>query len=360
LLDKITAPDSIKVNQMALPPLDDQAMTHLTDSLINVINKGKSFTELATELTGGRSNGEMGWMTEAELLGASDERFKKEVFNAPLNRVFVAQSTYGTHLVQVTERTAPVTKYKIANVQIEVTPSSETYKNLYNSLASYLSKNKTLESFRSSAQEAGFIVNTDVPVGRNDQTIGALRNVRPLIRWAFEQRKGTISDRIFDESQNKFVIVAVTGFQKEGYRPLASVSEILRRELLNEKKAEVILANLKGKQFDSLEQYAEAMSSPVQSVQFVNFATNRISGIGMEPIITANAPLSEVGEISRPLQGINAVFVLKVTDKHESGGEFNLPFQRQLLEGSNQRFRFQAIQTLREKAKIVDERIRFY
>jgi len=360
LIDKTTASDSVKINQIALPQLDDQALTHLTDSLMNVINKGKSFTDLASELTKGRSNGEMGWTTEADLLKASDDKFKSDVFDAPLKKVFVAKSGIGAHLVQVTDRTAPVTKYKVADIQIEVTPSSDTYKDLYNKVVQYLSKNKTLDSFRSSAQEAGFVINTDVAVGKNDQTIGAISSVRELIRWAFDQSKGTVSDKVF-ECQNKFVIAAVSGFQKEGFRPLAAVSDILKRELLNNRKAEKILANLKGKQFDSLDQYAEAMSSSVQSVKFVNFSTNRISGIGVEPIITANAPMMEVGKISQPLQGLNAVYALKITDRHENKEAFNLPAQRQILEGNNAyRFRYQTMQVLRDKANVEDDRIRFY
>ena len=359
LIEKTTAADSVRVYQIALPQLDDLAMTQLTDSLINLINKGKSFSELASEATGGNSKGEMGWMTEASLLKASDEKFKNEVFNAPLNKVFVAKSTYGSHLVQVTERTAPVTKYKVADIQIEVTPSSNTYKDLFNKLTQYVSKNKSLDAFRSAAQEAGYVCNADVTVGKNDQTIGLVNNVRPLVRWAYDQKKGAVSD-IF-ECQDKFVVAAVGGLQKEGYRSMASVSEILKRELLNDKKAAKILADLKDKQFNSLEQYAEAMSSSVQSVKYVNFATSRISGIGMEPIITANAPLAEVGKISKPMKGNNAVYVLKVTDKHENNGEFNLESQKQMLEGSNNyRFMYQAIQILREKSKIEDNRIRFY
>ena len=360
LLDKTMAHDSIKINQIALPQLDDQAMTHLTDSLIDVINKGKTFSELATELTGGRSNGELGWMTEIDLLRASDEQFKKSVFNAPLNKVFIAKSTYGTHLVLVTEKTAPITKFKVADIQIDVTPSSDTYKDLYNNLAKYVSQNKTSDAFKSSAQEAGYLCHTEVPVGKNAQMIGSLRNVRPVIRWAFDQKKGAVSDNIF-ECQDKFVIVAVEGFQRDGYRPLASVSDMLKRELLNEKKGEKIVNDLKGKQFDSLEQYAEAMSSSIQSAQSVNFATHNIPGIGTEPVINVKAPLMEVGKISQPLRGNNAVYVLKVTKQQESEGKFDLQFQKQLSDmGNSYRFKHLVIQTLREKSKIVDERIRFY
>ncbi|MCL2650162.1 MAG: SurA N-terminal domain-containing protein [Candidatus Azobacteroides sp.] len=359
LIDKTTAADSVKINQITLPQMDEKQLTHLTDSLINVLNKGKTFSELSLELTGGKSNGEMGWMTEASLLKASDEKFKSEVFNAPLNKVFVANSTLGSHLVQVTERTAPVAKYKIADVKIDVSPSSETYKNLYNDLTHFVSKNKTLESFKAAAAEAGYTLVTEAPVGKNDQTVGAVKNVRQLIRWLYGQKKGAVSD-VF-ECQDKFVVVAVEGHQQEGFRPLASVSDILKRELLNQKKGEKIVNGLKGKNFESLEQYAEAMSSSIQSVKFVTFATNRITGIGVEPIVTAAAPFQEVGKISKPLAGDNAVYVLKVTDKRESGGEFNMASQQQMLNTNNgYRIRYQLMQVLRDEAKIEDNRIRFY
>ena len=358
LVDKTTGADSVKINQITLPQLEEKALTHLTDSLINVINKGKSFSDMATELSNGRTNGEMGWMTESSLLKASDEKFKNDVFFAPLNKVFVTTSSFGTHLAQVTERTSPVTKYKIANIQIEVTPSSDTFKDLYSKLTQYIAHNKNLDAFRSAASEAGYFCYTDVVVGKNDQTIGMISNVRPLIRWAYGQKKGKISE-IF-ECQDKFVVAAVEGLQQEGYRPLASVSDMLKRELINEKKAEKIVTELKSKQFNTLEEYAEAMFSPVQSVQFVNFATNRISGVGIEPIITATAPLAEVGKIY-PLQGNEAVYVLKVTEKRDPESEFNLEIQKQIFDGNNTyRFRYQLMQVLKEKQKVEDNRIRFY
>lgn len=359
LTGKTMAADSVKINQMTLPQLDEQALTQLTDSLIDVINKGKSFSDLALELTGGQSNGDMGWTTELALTNTFGEKFKDEVFPAPLNKVFVAKSSYGTHLIQLSGRTSPVTKYKLADVQIEVTPSTETYKQLYNNLTRFVSANNNIDAFKSAAQEAGYYCNTEVTIGKNDQMIGTITSVRPLVRWAFDQKKGAISD-IF-EMQDKFVVAAVEGFQKEGYRPVSAVADILKRELLNQKKGEKIMEGLKDKQFESLEQYAEVMASSVQTVQYVNFATGRISGIGMEPVVSANAPLQEVGKISPVFQGDNGVYVLKVTDKRENSGEFNLESQKQMMDAGNvYRFRYQIMPTLKDKAEIEDNRIRFY
>ncbi len=359
LVDKTTAPDSVKVYQMTLPQLGDNELKNLTDSLINEINKGKTFSDVVKEATDGKSTGEMGWMTEATLLKSSDEKFKNEVFNAPVNKVFIAKSTYGTHLVQVTEKTAPVAKYKIADISVEVTASSETNKKLFNDLTQYVAKNKNLETFKSAAKDAGYVCYTDITIGKNDQTVGSVRNVRPLIRWAYDQKKGAISD-IFD-CQDKFVVVAVEGLIKEGYRSLASVSEPLKREIMNEKKGEKIIAGLKSKNFSTLEEYASFMASSVQSVKFVNFATNRISGIGNEPKITAEAPLAEVGKISAPISGNNGVFIVKVIDKKANENEFDLAAQKQMLNMNNSyRFMYQSMQILRDKSKIEDNRIRFY
>lgn len=67
------------------------------------------------------------------MRGVNDD-FKKAVFSTPLNEVAVVKSLYGTHLVKVTEKTGNVEKYKIADIDMTVSPSSKTYSNIYNEL----------------------------------------------------------------------------------------------------------------------------------------------------------------------------------------------------------------------------------
>ncbi len=359
MVDKKVDVDSVKVYQMTMPQLEEAALKNLTDSLANEINGGKSFADVARAASNGQSDGLMGWMTEESLLKSADENFKNEVFNAPLNKVSVVKSAYGTHLVQVTERTAPVAKYKLADIQIEVTPSSETNSKLFNDLTHYVATNNTMESFKSEAQKAGYQCNVDVPVGKNDQMIGTVKGIRPVVKWAYEKDKGAISD-VF-ECHDNFMVVAVKGRQEEGYRPVSAVAEILKRELINDKKAEKIIAELNTKKQDSIAAYAEVMASTVQSVKYLNFSTNRISGMGFEPIISAYAPLAEVGEISAPLKGKNAVYVFKVTDKKVSEEKFDMNAQRQSLTmNESYRLAYQSMQILRDKSEVEDYRIRFY
>ncbi len=362
LVDKTMAPDSVNVSQIMIGAPSEAEMKVLADSLIDVLKKGADFGEIARQYSmdqAAQMGGEVGWMTETSARTWLNDEFKDVVFSVPLNEIKTVNTMYGTVLVKVTDRTANVTKYKVADIEMAVSPSSKTYSNLYNELNSYVSQNNTAAKFEENAQESGYNLSKDVTVGKNDQTLGFIRNSRPVIRWAFQTEKGKISD-IF-ECDDKFVVAVVQGTVPEGYRSLASVTPMLQNELRAEKKGAMIVDELKAKNLNSLEAYAQAMNSKVDSVKFVGFDTQRISGIGLEPKINAIASLSEVGQLSQPIAGTGGVYVLQVTNKNDNGGEYDQTAQMNSINMNNSyRFGYQAIQSLVSKAKVVDNRIRFY
>lgn len=356
------APDSIKINQITFPGnLDEVKVKSLIDSLIQVIKSGKSFADVALAETNGQNNGDMGWQTEPSLVRGVDVKFSDALFNAKVNELFTVKSVHGIHLVQITEKTKPVTKYKIAEIRMEVTPSSETYNKLYNQLNQYISKNKKLEAFKSAAQEAGYVCQTNVQVFENQGNLGAIENSRQVIRWAYSHKKGDISD-IF-ECQNYFIVSAMEGTLKAGFRPLAEVSDILKRELINEKKGEKVVNDLKAKNLSSLDAYVEAMNSNLQEVKFVTFATQRITGIGFEPVVNTKAVASETGQITGPFAGKNGVYVLSLTAKNTGEQTFDEATQKQQMNMQNSYRLMSVVQSgsiLKDKAKIEDNRSRFY
>jgi peptidyl-prolyl cis-trans isomerase D len=357
------APDSIMLNVIALPILEEKELKHLSDSLIEVIKGGTTFAEVVSSLTGQRSDGSLGWQTESTLTKQADAKFKEDAFAAKLNEPLVVQSAFGNFLVQVVEKTVPVKKYKIATVQIAVTPSQETKTKLYNELNQYISANRTLETFKSSASEAGYNIQSNIEIGKSQLNIAGIQNTRQVIQWAFKNKKGSISDIYECQNQEYFMVAVVESILKEGFRPLASVSDILKRELINEKKAEKIIADLKTKNLSDLAQYAEALNSTQQSVKFVTFATPRISGIGSEPILNVEAPLAATGQISGPYKGNNGVYVISVTDKKESEQAYDATAQKQTMQMQNS-YRmyqlFQSNQVLKDNAKIEDNFNRFF
>ena len=139
------------------------------------------------------------------------------------------------------------------------------------------------------------------------------------------------------------------------------VASSLRAELAAKKKGDKIAQELAAKNLTTVEAYADAMSSSVDSVKFVNFGTRRISGIGVEPNLNAMIAMSPVDKVSAPVKGNNGVYVFKVNARNKDGKEYNEAEQVRSLDAANAyRIGFQAIQSLVKDAEVVDNRIRFY
>ena len=362
LVDKTNAPDSVKVSHIMLAGKSEAETTALADSLMGAIKSGADFAELAKKHSvdqAAENGGELGWFTEVTALRGVNEEFKNAIFSTPVNQVAVVKSMYGTHLVKVTEKTANVTKYKMADVDMTVSPSSKTYSNIYNELNSFIAKNRDIAKLDTAAQSAGYNVISNVSVTPDNQLIGTIKNSRPVIRWAFQNDKGAVSE-IF-ECDDKFIIAAVEKSVPAGYAPLEMVAPALKAELVAKKKGEKIAADLAAKNLSSMEAYAEAMGSSVDSVKFVSFGTRRISGIGVEPNLNAEVSLAQVGQVSAPVQGNNGVYVFKVYAENTDAKTFNEAEVMRSLDANNiYRLSYQAIQTLVDKAEIEDNRIRFY
>lgn len=362
LVDKTVAADSVKVSHIMLAGKSEADTKALADSLMGALKGGADFTELARTHSADQAaekGGELGWFTEVTALRGVNEDFKKAIFSTPVNGVAVVKSQYGTHLVKVTDKTGNVSKYKVADIDMTVSPSSKTYSNIYNELNQFLSKNNSVSKLEENAKEAGYNLISGATITTDDQLLGTIKNSRPVIRWAFQNDKGSISE-IF-ECSDKFVVAAVEGTLKEGYRPVDMVASSLKAELISQKKGEKIAEELIAKNLTSVDAYAQAMGSSVDSVKFVNFGTRRIAGIGVEPKMNAMVSMAQVDQVSAPVKGNNGVYVFKVYDRTKDGKEYNEAEQIRTLDASNAyRIGYQAVQSLINKADVEDNRIRFY
>lgn len=363
LIDKTVAPDSVKVSHIMLANTGDEARTKvLADSLQNVLKNGGDFVELAKQFSAdqaAQNGGELGWFTEISAQRGVGDDFKNAVFNTPSGQIAMVKTQYGTHLVKVTDRTANVTKYKVADIDMAVTPSSKTYSNIYNELNQFIAKNGKMDKIEDAAKEAGYNLQSNVTVTADNEVIGNVKNSRQVVRWAFKEDKGAVSE-IF-ECDDKFVVAVLQGSLKEGFRPLAAVAPMLKAELIAEKKGEKIAADLLAKNATSIDQYAEIMGARADSVKFVNFGTRRITSIGVEPKLNAMISIAAVDKVSEPVKGNNGVYVFKVYERNKDAKEYNEEEVIKGIESSNAyRFSFQSIQELIDGADIKDTRIRFY
>lgn len=365
LIDKKMDADSVKISQIVLASQngnEDAQLVTLVDSLVTVLKAGGDFAELARQYSmdqTGAEGGELGWCTEVGAMRMLGDDFRDLIFTTPVNEPVVHKTAYGTYIFKVTEKTASVPKYKLAYIMQEVSASSKTQSDLYNALNQFIATNNSVEKMMAAAKDAGYELMADVRVSSNDRNIGSVADSRQVVRWAFEGTKENEISRIF-ESKDNFVVAIRKDVLPEGYQSVQTVAPMLAMELKAKKKGEEIAKQLKEKNITSINAYAQAMNSRVDTVRFVNMNTARITGIGQEPMLNAKIASASLNQLSEPVIGNNGVYVFSVFNRSKDSGTYDEKTEIQTIESSaSYRVGYLAAQALRENAEIEDNRIRF-
>lgn len=165
------------------------------------------------------------------------------------------------------------------------------------------------------------------------------------------------------ELTDQFVVVQLMEKTPEGIRPFDEVRAQVENGLRSEKRQQMMLdrvLQLPGGT-DDLEEIAQAGEKEVQSAEGIRLAGNTIPGAGREVEVIGRVFGMEPGEVSGPIAGTNAVFVLEVVSKSMANPE-NIgiadrnEIRNRLEEQKFMRFNQVFIDRLKEGAKITDNR----
>ena len=354
LMDKTVAPDSVKVQLIVVPETAGKASK--ADSVIAAVKAGKDFDVVAKEL--GQSNGQGGqWVTEAMLANAGAELLKA-CFDTPKGEITKVVKNGQAQIIKVDDRTAPVSKVKIAYIEMPVIASDKTQNTLDNELNKFVSDFGTADKFAKAAQEKGYNLIPDFTVTPSDPTLGQNQGTHQVVSWAFNGKQGDVKK--FDFS-DKRVIALITKKIEPGYIPLSEVSQVLKAELVKDKKAEKVIADLKAKNLKSLNEYAAAMSSKVDTVKFVNFAANSLAGLGHESALNIYSESGQLNVVSGPVKGDNGVFAIQVTNRTTLPKQFNpKEIEMGITQNNAYRIMYQSFEVLKNKMKVKDNRYKFF
>lgn len=354
LIDKTVASDSVKVSIIGVPEVAGKASK--ADSILNVVKAGKDFDAVAKEL--GQSNGQGGqWVTEPMLANAGTELLNACFKTAKGEIAKVVKNGQAT-LIKVEDRTAPVEKVKIALIQVPVVASDKTQNNLDTELNSFVSNFGTAAQFAKAAQQKGYNLIPDAMITSSDATLGQISGTRQVVSWAFNEKEGAIKK--FDFSDKRVIALLNTKI-KAGYVPIEEVTPMLKAELIRDKKAELIISKLKAKNLKSLSEYATNMSSKIDTVKFVNFATSSLAGLGREPVMNVYSAHAKINEVSGPLKGENGVFAIQVTNRTDVQKTYNpMAIAQSLRQNSAYRVMYQAMEVLQTKLNVKDNRVKFF
>ena len=144
----------------------------------------------------------------------------------------------------------------------------------------------------------------------------------------------------------------------EGTSPLEDVKEQIASLVINEKKGVKISKSIKNSDLATIAAAHGVM--PIKDAK-ATFSNLNIQGIGYEPELVGGIFSNELGVVSKPIVGRNAVYVIQVKtiDKSENNEDFML----QKLNMRKQAISYVAsasYNVLKEAANVKDNRVDFY
>ena len=356
VMDSRMVPDSVFVKHILLQGEQEA----LADSLAGVLRSGReTFANVAAMYSADQNpnvaeRGDIGWMTQTYMIPGMES-----VMTAPLNRIFIIDTQYGKHIVKVTDRTEPLLKKQVAILEKESIASKETFNRYYSQANNIAAKSAgKYENFRKAVEEEGLYAH---PVNRmleSSNRLGAIDDTKEVTRWAFDAKKGKVSD-IITVNNNYFFVVALKDIHKEGYATVSEVTpgirNILYREKLGVKKAAEVAEKIKG--LDNLQAIADALGTTVSTKEGIAFSS--LTSQGLDPKFIGAVSVAEEGKICGPLAGNIGVYVYKVTG-HDTGAFFTEDDARARESQISQYSLQMLVPVMMQDADVKDNRERFY
>ncbi len=200
---------------------------------------------------------------------------------------------------------------------------------------------------------------------RDNPFIPGLGSSQITIDALSDLRVNRISDPI--ELDDRFIVVQLLERTPEGTRPLEEVRQQVENSVRNEKRKEIMYNRVRellaSAGTNDIESIAELAEREVVTAEDVRFGSNNLPGAGREINVIGSIFGMETGEMSGPIRGENAIFVIHADDismadpalmSATERNQIRLQLEQQKFMAFNEIF----IDRLKEDARIRDNRNR--
>ena len=372
VLGSAVRPDSVRASVLfiannlagsAITRNDDQASA-LADSVMGLLKTNRLGIDAAVEqFADDKQNVDMGWQLDGTIYGPLNEK----ILETPVDGYFKLKDPRGVGymVVKVTGKTTATKKYRVAMITREIVPSNSTNRAVYNEANRFAGQNRTIDAFDAAAREQNMQVR-NAQVFMMDDRMAGVANARSIVQWAYNEdtKVGAVADQVY-ECDGMFVVVALKDVYKKGYATLDQARPMIEQQVRLEKKAKVLMDRAASavNAAKDIQSIAVALKTPVDTLDSVVFGDMNLQKFGMEPKVISAIAVAKNGVVG-PVKGSNGVYVVQVDGK--------MPHQTTGYEGARmaQMYQYKTIrdsrrpwpvaQVLRDAAKIVDQRNKFF
>ena len=348
-------PDSVYVRHFLL----QGATETKADSLLNVLVKGENFSNVAasysadTRSAADGEQGNVGWMTQTYMIPGFES-----VLTAQVGKPYIVKTQYGTHIVEVAKRTAPVAKKQVAILEKTALASGETF-NSYYAQASKFSKIAAgkYNNYKAAVDSMG-LYSHPMKVTEATSSYGSISQAKEVTRWVFDNKVGKVSE-IITVNNNYLFVATVTGIHKEGIAKIDEVKEAIRQQLYAQKASKKAAADIAQKiqGISDLQAIADTLHSSVSTGVDVRFAS--LAGQGLDPKFIGAASVAPEGKICGPVAGTIGTYIFKVNSR-DTGSFYTEDDARNAATQMNNYTTQMILPVMMMESDVRDHRARFY
>ena len=365
VFSKAQLPDSVQFRQISVGAATPDEARAKVDSIQKALAGGADFEALAKRYG---QTGEKAWFTGqqyemAPTMSVDNRTFVNALLNGEVNATQNLALTQGNVILQVLDKKAFTTKTTAAIIKKPIDFSKDTRSNAYNKFSEFVAKSSSVAELEKNASKSGYRVQSLNDLSTAEHYIGGIQGTHDALKWLFSAKQGEISPLYECGDNDHLLVVALTAVHPQGYRPWddAQVKEVLKREVMKDKKAEMLMAKLKGVNSIAAAQSKGAKISTVNQITFSAPAFVQATG-SVEPALSGAVAGIAAGKFSKaPVKGNAGVYVFQVVKKAlRAGSKYNEAMVMQQTAQMNMQLISNFMQDLILKANVVDNRYLFF